>query len=183
MKTARILLVALTLLLVVGLVGCQAVADKAAEEAAEEIIGAATGTEVETSGEGENGEVTITGKDGEELTMSGSETGLPKDFPEDDAPVYDADFEGSSMLADETSQSFYVNQVSEDDWADVVDWFLTEYEDAGWTKTGDMQAESEGESSAVLTFEKGEGETATIAISEKTEGGIDISYIVVVPKG
>lgn len=181
MKSARVLIVALVLLLMVSLAGCKSIADKAGEEAAEGLIGAATGVDVETSGDGEDGEVTIKGEDGEELTMSGSETGLPKDYPEDEAPVYDADFEGSSMLADEESQSFYVNQKSDDDWQDVVDWLISEYEGGGWTKTGDMQSESDGASSAVLSFEKDE-KTATVAVGENSDGGLDISYIVVIPK-
>lgn len=63
-------------LLMLGLTGC-GVTDRLAEKAAEKAVEKATGVKVEDKGD----TVTVTTKDGDQVTLSGQEGKLPEGFP------------------------------------------------------------------------------------------------------
>lgn len=66
-KTTRVIVLAVALgLIAFASTGCSCIADKAAEEISEEIIGGATGSDVEIDEDGDSVTITTEGEDGEE---------------------------------------------------------------------------------------------------------------------
>lgn len=130
----RLFLLLCVAALAVGMVGCQSVGDKIAEEAGERIVEGATGVDVEADGE----DVTITGEDGSSFTSSASGE-LPEDWPED-VPVYDGNIT-SSMV---TEGKFTLAVEAEDPPVDVFEWSLEQIKDEGWTVTTEFKAENGG---------------------------------------
>lgn len=121
-----------------SLVGCQKIAEKATEKAIE----GATGVKVDT----DKDSVTITGEDGSSIT-AGSDGELPDGFPED-VPVYEGDIVSSLM----TEGNYTVAIESKDDAATIWDWYGTELESAGWTRTSEFKVDDGG----MISAEKGD---------------------------
>ncbi|MBI5232174.1 MAG: hypothetical protein HY876_08430 [Coriobacteriales bacterium] len=106
-----------------GLVGCQQIAEQAAESAAEK----ATGTKIDKEGDS----ITIEGKEGEKATIGQGE--LPADFPTD-APVYPgAKVVASYEQGTGAAKSYVVTFETADPASKVNDWYVTEIEAKGWT--------------------------------------------------
>jgi len=138
LKLSRFVALLLTLGLMFSLVGCQSIAEKATETAIED----ATGVKVDQDGDS----VTITGEDGSSITASeGGE--LPEGFPED-APVYDGVIT-TSLVSEE---NFTIGVETDDEWTTVWDWYVSELESEGWTKTTELKLEDSG----MLSGEKGD---------------------------
>jgi len=114
------------LLLVVamlGLVGCQQIAEQAAETAIEK----STGTKIDKNGDS----ITIEGEGGEKASIGTGE--LPQGFPAD-VPVYEgAAVTGSFAQGSGAEQTYSVTLETSDDPATVNAWYLTELEAKGWT--------------------------------------------------
>lgn len=147
--------------------GCQSIADKAAETAVEK----ATGVKVDTKGE----KVTISTDEGE-ATIS-SDAKLPDDFPSD-VPIYDDAKIGTAMTNEvQGGKSYLVGMESDDDAAEVFDWYKKAFEDEGWKITSTMEV---GDSVGGLSAEKGDVRVS-LAIGYGAEKKADIS-LTVTPK-
>ncbi len=121
-RITRLLVVAVALLSALALVGCQSIADKAAEKAAEIAIEQTTGAEIDQ----EDGSVTIKGEDGTEITASeGGE--LPDGFPTD-VPV----FEGPVISSVKSGNSFMVVIETDKSVDEVNDWYKDQLKDSTW---------------------------------------------------
>lgn len=155
----RVLIGVLVLTLALGLVGCKSIEDKIGEEVGEQIVGAATGSDVEV--EGDN--VTIETDEGA-VTVGGSDTELPDGFPED-FPLYDDyELDGASSMTGGGSATYYVNMYTNDSPDEVYEWYKTELADKGWNISGDSKYSDSSGTSAMITADKGDME-ATITIT------------------
>jgi len=165
-RTAAI--IAIVLVAMLGLVGCQQMAEKAAETAIEK----STGVDVQKNGDN----ITIETSQGT-ASISG-DAKLPDGFPTD-VPVY----QPSSVKAAVTDNSqgkenFLVNLETTDEKAKVFDWYKTELETQGW-KTLNTVDTAQG--AGGITAEKGTS-TLLVAIADGTSGtGTNIT-LTVTPK-
>ncbi len=166
--TRRLLaVVAAVALVAVAATGCGRIAEQATKSAIEK----ATGTKVNEK----TGEVTIQGKDGKSVTISGGETSkLPEGMP--DFPVYAADVKSSAKSESDGKTSFIVNMQSSDDVKTIYDWYQKELKAAGWTiKNATLL--SADTPVGTISAEKG-GSSASVSIvpdsSDKTKTGIGI---------
>ena len=170
----RVLVGIVVIALALGLVGCKSIEDKIGEEIGEELVGAATGSDVEVDGdsvtiETEEGDVTIANDTGE----------LPDGFP-DDFPLYD-DYalDGASSVSGGGTTTYYVNMTSDDEVEDIYDWYKAEFGDGGWELSGDVIYSDSSSSSGMLTAKQGKME-ATVSMTSETDGGTTFGVILVV---
>ncbi|MBN1193010.1 MAG: hypothetical protein JXA36_04900 [Coriobacteriia bacterium] len=169
----RLLIVGMVLALALGLVGCKSIQEKIGEEIGEEIVGAATDSDVEIDDEG----VTIETEDGEVNVTGGDSGELPDGFPED-FPIYDgARIESSSSLTADGASTYYVNLISEDDFETVFPWYEAELPSAGWEITSNTQY-SQDNGGGMLTVKQGETEGSVNVLGG--DDGVEIGYIVIV---
>lgn len=160
----KILVGIVVIALALALVGCGAIEDKIGEEIGEEIVGVATNSDVEVSGdsvtiETEEGDVTIANDTGE----------LPDGFP-DDFPLYDDyTLDGASSISGGGTTTYYVNMLSEDEVKDIYEWYKAEFAGDGWEISGDVIYSDSSSSSGMLTAKKGKME-ATVSMTSDTEG-------------
>lgn len=165
MSRARIVRVAfvtaLSMLLVVGVWGCQRAVERAVEET--------TGIRVDEDEE----RVTITGDDGEEFTMEGGGS-LPDDWPAD-IPIYpEADLESSQAMRMGESTQFAATWTTSDDLDDVYEWYRDELPDAGWEITGDFSMEQSGERTANISASKNDSDANVFIGDQDGATGISI---------
>ncbi len=153
--------------------GCGIIAEQVAEKAVEE----STGVKVDA----DEDQMTITTEDGETLEVDAEGADLPDGFPSD-VPVYDADIEGSTSFSSGEGQNFSIALVTTDSFDDVVDWYKSEFESKGWESVGETVANVDGDSTAVLAYEKGDVE-ASVTIGEDSENGgiLNIIHTVFLP--
>lgn len=143
----RIIIVALCIAaLALGVTGCQRAVERAVE--------GATGVKVDQKGES----VTVTGDDGEELTISGKGGSLPDDWPSD-IPVYPGvELVSSSSMRIGDSAHMTVAWTTSDDVNDAYEWYRDKLPSAGWEITSDFTMEQNGERMANLSSAKGSTE-------------------------
>ena len=161
MKSVRVLVVLCLLVSMAGLVGCQSITDKVAEETSEKLIEGATGVDVEA----DDDEVTITSEDGSSMTVSESGE-LPDGWPED-VPVYEGNI--TSGMVSEGNRTVSVE--SEDSALDVYEWSLEQIKAEGWTVTTEFKAENGG----TLAAEKG-GNIVQYTVSDEDPGSVFIVF-------
>jgi len=166
--TARTALaIALLIVMAIGATGCEMIAKKAVEEA--------TGVKVDESGEN----VTVTGPEGEELTISSSASTLPDGFPSD-VPAYSTGkIESSSALTQDDGTHFTVAMTTADDYDSVFAWHKSEYEKSGWTIENEFTMEAEGRRNGQLYGKKGDVESWTWIAEDA--GQLTITLQVFVP--
>lgn len=117
-RSTRLLLVALSLVALFALAGCQSIAEKAAEVAVEK----STGVQIDKDGDS----VTVTGEDGTQVTASeGGE--LPDGFPTD-VPVID----GPIISSVKSDNSFMVVIETDKPIDEVNDWYKDQLKDSSW---------------------------------------------------
>jgi hypothetical protein len=127
MRRLRIAIAILVLMaLALSVTGCGALIKSAAEQA--------TGVKVDQSGDG----VTVTGPDGQTVT-TGESAELPDGFPTD-VPLY----EGKIVSSVKTGNGFLVSLETPDEAKAIYDWYQTEVEAEGWTKTTEMSTPEGG---------------------------------------
>ncbi len=163
-RMKRVLVGIVVIALALGLVGCQGIQDKIGEEIGEGIVGAATDSDVEVTDES----VTIETDDGD-VTIANDTGEIPDGFPSD-FPLYD-DYalDGASSVASGGTTTYYINMTSDDEVTDVFEWYKAEFNNDGWTMTGDTLYTDSGSSSGMLTAEKGDME-ATVSMTTENEG-------------
>lgn len=149
----RTLVLVLFAALLLGSVGCEAIARKASEKVVEN----ATGTKIDQDGD----QVTIKGEDGREVTASSSDEGIemPKDFPED-VPVY----EGKITASLKANEGSTLGIETADSVADVYDWYVGKVKDEGWKSTGEFKTEDGG----MIAAEK-DGRQLSVTISADSD--------------
>jgi len=160
-------------LLILGLSACNAKETKenAKEKMAESILENLTGNKVNIETEGEDGKITITGENGEEVTFGSNEKELPKDFPSD-VYVVDGEIEAVGLMttSDGKIVTFGIN--STDDFTDIKESVLKEMKSKGWENTMTMGAGEE----SVQMYTK-EDMCATVTLSKKEEQ-VKVAYMV-----
>lgn len=151
--SVRIGLVVLMVVLGMSLAGCQSIADKAAEKAAEIAVEQTTGAQIDQ----ENGSITITGEDGTEVTASeGGE--LPEGFPAD-VPV----FEGPVISSLKSGSGFMVVIETDRSVDEVKDWYKDELENSTWK----VAFESTSAEGATIAAER---DDATLHVTISADG-------------
>jgi len=144
--------------------------EKVAEKMAEGLLESMGGENVDIDIQGEGGTVKINDEDGGGEMMFGDEVELPDDL-EEGIIIYKDAVPKSVIRNLGGSKGAMITLATDADIKDVADWYETEYENAGWTKTQTVSingAEMRG-------FEKGT-EQAVITISpNEDEGGSMIS--------
>ncbi|MHB1342677.1 MAG: hypothetical protein ACYCX5_13100 [Coriobacteriia bacterium] len=148
----------------IGIVGC----DELAESAAEKAVKGATGIDVDS----DSGEVTLEGDDGSSTTIDTENATVPDGWP-DDAPYYDGTIESSweNTIEGKTSYSLLIE--TDDAGKDVIAWYEAEFEDGGWAIKTNFKDDSGG----MLVAEKGEWQ-CTVATGNGDEKSVSISEIV-----
>jgi hypothetical protein len=160
MRHARLAsILAIALIATVALSGCQMIAQKAVENA--------TGVKVDQS----TGKTTITGKDGQSATLSGSDNKLPDGLPAD-VPTYQGTIKGSASVSTNGNQSWSFTVTTTDDVATVTSWYKTQLADKGWTI--DSAATVNGNS--VISAKNGANKLAVTAT--KGDAGTDVFTMV-----
>lgn len=159
----KLLIGIIVIALALGLVGCKSIEEKIGEEVGEQIVGAATGSDVEVTDDS----VTIETEDGD-MTISNDTGEIPEGFPKD-FPLYDGyELDGASSVSSGGSTTYYVNMTSEDSVEDVYNWYKGQFTDDGWEISGDVLYNDSNGSSGMLTAKKGDME-ATVTVT--VEGG------------
>ncbi len=159
----RVIIVALcAVVLALGATGCQRAIERTMEET--------TGIRVDENEE----RITITGDDGEEFTMEGSDASLPDDWPSD-VPLYpDAELESSTALRMSDTVQLTASWSTSDDVNDVYDWYRSELPAEGWEIAGDFSMEQNGQRTANITTSKGDSE-ANVFIGDQSDGATGIT--------
>lgn len=149
-----IVLIALLALALFALTGCDMIAKKAVESA--------TGVKVDE----DNKNVTITGKDGEELSISSEEGKLPDGLP-DDVPVYTGTVKNPTKLETAEGANYSFTVETDDDAATVVTWFKDKLAEKSWTISSTVTANE----TSMLSAEKGEKNKLVVNITKDTSSG------------
>jgi hypothetical protein len=146
--------------LVMSLAGCGFIAQKAAEKA--------TGVSVDNK----SGQVTVTGKNGEKATFSGSDNKLPDNLPSD-VPHYAGTVKSSAAVNTPQGKSFTFVIETTDDVATVADWTTSQLKAQGWTidNTVDVNGskmvsakKSASQIQVTVTNENGKTQVMTVAM-------------------
>jgi hypothetical protein len=157
-RTFKVLSVAVAVLAVFALGGCQMAAEKATEKAIE----GATGVKVDKSGD----EVTIEGKDGTKVTTSESGE-APAGFPSD-VPIYPGKITASVVA----NNNYTIGIETSDDVAKVLGFYSAAADKDGWSKVADTKVPDGG----VVSAKKGERIwQVAVGKSGKTAGGTQIT--------
>lgn len=155
------IILVLVVLVVVGNMIKAKVEKKIGEGIAEKMIEGATGGKVDISGlDAEKGEMTITGKDGEKVTIGG---GLPKDMPKD-IPVYPgSEVKGSlsGFSNKEDSSGVYLTLATKDSFDKVVAYYKAELPKQGWTVENTLDSAE----TAMLAVKKSDNRSGAFTIS------------------
>jgi hypothetical protein len=155
MKRAKTALLLTGLLVaVIGVSGCQNLAEKAIEKATEKAIEGQTGNQVDIK----DGSVSIQGEDGSTANI-GEGAEVPAEFPKD-VPVYDGTVLGAFSSAD----SWTLNIETTDDPKKVIEFYVARLAKDGWVKesqadmgTGGMySAKKDGSRTVTVVAAKGD---------------------------
>ncbi|MEN8119663.1 MAG: hypothetical protein ABFS35_04930 [Bacteroidota bacterium] len=151
--------------------------EEKAEDMAENILETMTGgdVDIDVDKDGKNGEITIKGKDGEEVTFSSNENELPDDFPSD-VYVIDGEKQGVGNMTSNDGQVVTFGVKSDEDFSDVKETILKEMKSNGWENTMTMGA---GEESMQM-YTKDE-KSATITLSKEDDKTV-VAYMVTYKK-
>lgn len=140
----RMIIGALSIIVVLGATGCATAAEQVAEDIAGEVIGGEVNVE--------DGGVTVDTPGG--AVTVGVDTlpdGFPADFPIPEAGI----LESSSRVAVSEGTDFYVNLVSDDALTDVLDWYKAELAAQGWEMETEVQVPGDTSTPAMLVAKKG----------------------------
>ncbi len=146
--------------------------DKAAEKIAEKMLESlgGEGVDVDIKNGGENATVTIKDEEGGGEMMFGENVKLPKDLDEG-VIIYDGATPKSVIRDLGGAKGAMVVLATDDDVADVAEWYVEEYEGEGWTKTQTVSIED----TEMRSFKKGEERVVITVGSDEDEGGSMIS--------
>jgi hypothetical protein len=153
-QSKAITLIALLALALFALTGCEMIAKKAVENA--------TGVKVDEN----NKSITITDKEGKQLSASSAEGKVPDGLPAD-VPVYSGTIKNSAKMEgpQDTNYSFAVE--TGDDVATVVSWYKTKLTEKEWKISSTVTS---GET-AMVSAEKGETNKLVITVGKDTSSG------------
>jgi hypothetical protein len=164
MTVRRGLLVLLLLVSLVALTGCDLLMKSAVEKA--------TGVKVDQN------KVTVTGKNGEQATVSGEEGKLPAGLPQY-VPVHSGKILGKSAAMETPQGSTYTFVVQTDeDIAAAVAWAKQVLPEKGWTITTNVTTSD----SAVVSAKMGEKTQLTMTAKKGTGTATEVMTMVNVAK-
>lgn len=171
----RILVLGVTLLALALLSGC-GVADRIVENATEKAVGnlveQATGVSVDE----DEGTVTIKGKDGEQVEISGTEGKLAEGFP---LPLYDGAKVNSSGRMSVNGKTSYTAEIAfGGDATAVADYYEKVMKERGIEEVNRIESDSDGELIIILTGES-PSETGWITVTfdkAAKEGSVAFIY-------
>lgn len=149
-----IVVITLLALALFALTGCDMIAKKAVESA--------TGVKVDE----DNKNVTFTGKDGEEVSISSEEGKLPDGLP-DDVPVYSGTIKNPTKVESPEGANYSFAVETDDDAATVVSWLKDKLAEKGWTISSTVTANE----ASMLSAEKGEKNTLVVNVTKDTSSG------------
>lgn len=138
----KIIVFSLVLALPLLFSGCF-LTDMFAEKASEAVLESVSDMDVDL----EEGEINITGEDGESISV-GESLDLPSDFPSD-VPIYD-DANITSASSNSSLESHYLSLTSTDDYSDITSYYESELEDNGWTIDNTSTFTAQGKSTTYL---------------------------------
>jgi phosphate starvation-inducible protein PhoH len=153
-KSKAVVLATLLALALFALTGCDMIAKKAVENA--------TGVKVDEN----NKSVTITGKNGEQLSASSAEGKVPDGLPAD-VPVYSGKIKNSAKMETGEGVNYSFAVETDDDIATVVGWYKTKLGEKQWKISSTVTT---GET-AMLSAEKGEKNKLVITVGKDTSTG------------
>jgi hypothetical protein len=160
----------LVAILALSVTGCQVVAEQATKKAIE----GATGVSVDEN----NKNVTITGKDGQKVTVSGQEGKLPEGLPSD-FPNYEGTIKSSGAMEANEGSTFTYSIATPDDVQKVVDFYKSKLTSAGWTITASTTNTSNGEVSGAVMAERGANKEEGVIVSVTQKSGAETEAAVV----
>jgi len=162
-KTATILILVLLLTAAAGLVGCQNAVESATKAGIEKATGVST----------DGNSVTIK-KDGEELTIAGTEDGkLPEGFPAD-FPMFDPMTITSGVSAEANgAQQYTVTGKTDSSFEEVQSFYVTELEADGW-KVEKSGMVNNGAGSGAINAEKGESKADVMMVQTSEKSGVEL---------
>jgi hypothetical protein len=155
----------LAIALLLSVTGCAQIAQQATKSAVEN----ATGVKVDQN----NGKTTVTGKDGSQATISGSEGKLPDGLPTY-VPTYTGTVKSSASMSTDKGTTFTFSIETADNAQTIVDWYKKAFTDKGWTVTTTAITEGGG----MISAKKGETDTAVVSISNNSEGKNEVAMVV-----
>lgn len=160
MRVRKGLLVLALFASMLALSGCDLLMKKAVENA--------TGVKVDQN---QDGKVTVTTKNGEQTSVSGTEGTLPDGLP-DSVPVYKGEIVGKSAAMQTAQGATYLFTVkTSDDIATVVAWEKKTLPEKGWTIT----VEQTTAESAIVSAKMGEKTQVTITVKKGSAQATEIS--------
>ncbi|MCF6366553.1 MAG: hypothetical protein L3J35_10170 [Bacteroidales bacterium] len=155
--------------------------EKAAEEAAENLIEGLTeyatnsDIDIDINEDGDNGEITISGEDGTEVTIKNEGNEIPEDFPKD-VFLVKGEIESAGSISSGEGNIITVVINPEADFKDVVSEITKEMKANGWTSAMNMNMGGE----ALQMYSKDDN-SATVTINKNGEK-VEVSYLVTVAK-
>jgi hypothetical protein len=150
--------------------GCQLIAQKATGGALKSATGGAANVSSDS--------VTITGKDGSQATVA-KEAKIPADFPAQ-VPLRD-DGSVNAVITNKTPSgdtAYMVNVRFKIPQNEVIAWYKTEFEKAGWKITATVNSGDGG----LIAAEKDNLVVTIVTAGESTEGFVSVATIQVGPK-
>ncbi len=172
--TTAALAAVLTVALALSSTGCAQIAEKAKQTAVEK----ATGVKVD---KGSN-KVTVTGKDGKQVTFAGGDGKLPPDLPKD-FPVYQGTPQGSGQAQAPDGETYTFTVLTQDPVPTVYEWYKTQFSSKGWSIENSSTATVNQVSSGSLSAKKGKSEAMVTIGGDKSKGdNVSISVILNVKK-
>jgi hypothetical protein len=166
-KHLRVAVVAGLVVAVVAVTGCQRIAEQATKAAVEK----ATGVKVEGD------KVTVTGKDGQQATLTGGDKKLPPDLPKD-FPVYAGQAEGGSQVVAGGESNFTFSVTTKDPVKDVVAWYKEKLPANGWSIENSSTVAVDSMESGSFSAKKDKAE-AIITIGGDKSKGDNVSVMVI----
>jgi hypothetical protein len=161
-------MIAFLAVLLVGVGGCQAIAQKATEKA----VQGATGGAVNVNGD----TVTLKGTDGSQATIA-KETSIPNDFPSD-VPLY-ANGTVTAVVTNETPQGkgYLVGIKYKDDTTTVLDWYNAEFKKGDWKVLSTVTTGDGG----MISAENGTYSVTIVITKESSDGYLSSAQMTVGP--
>jgi len=177
MKKINVIILSSIFLFALVACGSEKTEEEKAKELTENIVKNITGNDVDIdiNEDGETGSVTIKGKDGEEVTFSGSKNELPDDFPSD-VYVIDGDIEGVGNVVSPKGKMITFGINSDKSISDLKDKIEKEMKSEGWKAGMNMKVPE----AAMLNYTKGE-KSVTITIGKEDDKTV-VSYMVAFKK-
>jgi len=162
-KSATILVLVLLLTSTTGLIGCQNVVESATKAGIEKATGVST-----------DGDSVTIKKDGEEVTISGTQEGeLPDGFPAD-FPMFQPLTITSGVSAEANgAQQYTVTGKTDSSFADVQQFYVTELEADGW-KVEKSGVVTNGAGSGAINAEKGESKADVMMVQTSETSGVEL---------